>query len=1517
MVRLTATLALARSAAAPCRWLRALLPVLALLAVLTTGRATGQLAAEHRQAAHTVRAQRFLAGRATGTAQGAAALDAARRQHLALMASQALHPNVSLSGTWQPLGPSRIASATYGDVTGRVTAVAIDPADPTGNTVYLGTTGGGVWKSTNAAGPSGATSFTPLTDAISAFNPNAGAAAIPSLSIGALSVANGVVLAGTGDPNDATDSYYGTGLLRSTDGGSTWTLNQSSNDGVLLGNHSFVGLGFAGFAWSSTTPGLVVAAVSEALEGTITGAVDQTTSVLGIYYSNDSGANWQMSTISDGPNRTVQTPSNGSTGPGNAATSVVWNPVRRQFLAAVRYHGYYASPDGVTWTRLAAQPGVGLTQGACPTNNATSGSPTCPIFRGALAVQPDTGDTFALTVDGQDQDQGLWQDVCGLSGSACSGAISFSNRLPSTPLEVGTGTTPTRIPESDYTMALSAVSIGAGGGTPDTLLLVGTDDLYRCTLANGCVLRNTTNASNACTLPAGVAGSQHAIAVLASSTLPLVYVGNDGGLWRSTDGVNQQQAVCSADDATHFQNLNGGVGSLAEVINFAQHPTDAGTLLAGFGANGSAGTGSAASSGPWTQLAPGEGGTVAIDPANPANWYVSTGPGVSIAQCPHGAACTAADVAAATPIALPQVSYDASLIDPPWLIDLLATSELIIGTCRAWRGPATSPASWNSGDQISAMFSGAQSSRCVGGVNSPVRSLATGGLASGAAAAQNAGSTVLYAGMAGAAYGGSAGGHLFSTQAGATAGSGTRWTDLATSPVVGSGNSNFNPGGFDVSSVAVDAHDTTGQTVYATIMGFGLAGHLYRSTNGGAQWTDISSNLPGAPANSVVVDPGDANTVYVATDTGVYVTQQVTMCASTNCWSVYGVGLPNAPIVQLLAGGGIAGGGANGQLRAATYGRGIWTLPLLTAAAPAALAAMSLAPPSLTFGAQPVGTSSAAQTITVTNTGNAALSVISVVPTGNFTETNSCVGATVAVNATCTVQVSFLPAATGARTGLVTIYGNVAGGQAVATLSGTATPGATIVLTPITVNFGIVTVSVTSAAQNVTISNTGGNQAMLTSETVTGDFRISANTCAATLPPSSGCTVAIVFKPTASGTRTGLLTVTDSAGTQTTALNGTGSSGATDTLAPLNLTFGPQQINTTSPTQNATLTNAGDTALTLISGQITSGDFTVTNRCGNSLNGHASCALAVAYVPKNVGAETGVLTVTDQFRSQTVLLNGFGLAPPGVSLAPVGPLSFGALGVGGTSNGQTVTLTNNGGVTLSVASMVATGDFAIASSTCGATVAVGAACTLQVVFKPTLGGARSGAITVTDNSPSSPQTLALTGTGVDFSLSAGNDSVTITSGSSAVYSLLVTSAAGVPGTAALTCTGAPINATCLVVPASVPLGAGTVTAVVTVATGVATAVIERGPSRVWLALLLPLGALCLRRHRSLERLLIIVVLCGLGLAAGCASGRTIPDIPTVAAPSTPTPTPKGTFTIVVSGTSAGLTRTQNLTLIVQ
>ena len=94
------------------------------------------------------------------------------------------------------------------------------------------------------------------------------------------------------------------------------------------------------------------------------------------------------------------------------------------------------------------------------------------------------------------------------------------------------------------------------------------------------------------------------------------------------------------------------------------------------------------------------------------------------------------------------------------------------------------------------------------------------------------------------------------------------------------------------------------------------------------------------------------------------------------------------------------------------------------------------------------------------------------------------------------------------------------------------------------------------------------------------------------------------------------------------------------------------------------LTNSGDVPLTLIAAQVTSGDFSAVNACGNSLNAHSTCSINVVFQPKSVGAIFGVLTVSDQYRSQTVALNGTGVAPPGVSLSPVSLVAFSPVGVG-------------------------------------------------------------------------------------------------------------------------------------------------------------------------------------------------------------------------------------------------------------
>lgn len=1481
-------------------------------------------------AARAQRLRTFLAERATPdhTSPALARLNA-QSQYAALLQRQSVRAHgtpTSLTAPWHPLGPSSVVSQLYGNVTGRITAIAIDPNDASGNTVYLGTTGGGVWKSTNAAGELASVTFAPLTDTLPVFSVNAGSSTVPSLSIGAVGVqpaANPVVLAGTGDPNDATDSLYGEGILRSADGGQTWTIATLAENNDTY--YSFAGLSTAGIAWSTNSTSLVVAAMSLSPQAAVVDA-QGTASIPGLYYSTDAGQTWHMASLYDG-SQITQTPQPLGTGQlGNAATSVVWDATRALFIAAVRSHGYYSSPDGETWTRLASQPGTGLTSANCPVGAGGRGSATCPIFRGTLAVQPSTGDVYALTVDANDIDQGLWQDLCNASSGACASPTPTwsGGRIDNGALEVGFGDT--AIAQGNYNLSLAAAVSPTGG----TLLFAGTVDLFRCSIASGssaCALRNTTNALNGCNAPAAVAPAQHAIAAELTSGAEFLLLGNDGGLWRSVDGVNQTGPPCSTTDASHFNNLNtaiGAGGSLAEVVGFAQDPANPAILIAGLGANGTAATTSASALSAWPQLSSGEGGFPHIDPNTPANWFVTLGAGVNLQACTSGLNCTAADLLPPSTVGFAQVNNDTALLDAPSLLDAQLTTSVLVGTCRVWRGPASTGSTWSPANQLSPAFDGT-SGACTAN-SAMVRSLSAGGPLVDASSVQNSGSTVLYAGMAGALdEGGTVAGHLFVTTAANTASSSTAWTDDALSPVTNdTADANvFNPNAFDISSITADPHDPTGATVYATVMGFGVSPHLYRSIDFGAHWLNISSNLPLAPANAVVVDPDNANTIYVALDTGVFVTQTVTACSTTNCWSPLGTGLPNAPVTTLEAAPQMpTGDGRLGMLRAGTYGRGLWQIPLLNATTVNA-PAITLSTTSLTFATQAVASQSAAQTITVTSSGNSPVTFSTPAITGDFTETSTCTGQTLAVGASCTVSVSFAPTQTGTRTGLLTLYANIPGGQATVTLSGNAAPAEAIVLTPLTLTFPATLVNQTAAAQIITVANTGVDTATLNPPVITGDFAISASTCAATLAPQTSCSLSIAFTPTASGTRSGTVTLTDSAGTQTAQLSGTGNAPSTDTLSASALTFAQQAIGTTSPVQQITLTNSGDVALTLITASISPGDFTATNACGASLNAHSSCAITVAFVPSAVGTRTATVTVTDQFRSQTVALTGTGVAPAGVSLSPTS-LNFPATGVGLTSPAQTLTLTNNGGLPLNIAKMAMSPGFQIASSTCGSTLAPASACNLVIVFTPTAAGAVVGALTLTDNASSGTQTTNLTATGIDYTLAAnGATSVTLSSGSTATYPLLLSSLQGLSGTVALACSGAPTNSICSVSPGTSTLG-GSYTLSATVQTGqsATTSALARPHALTprnapLLALLFATPLVFLRRRRALARIILpILLLAALTSLCGCGSSRTIPGSGGGGGSSS-TPTPTGTYTLTVSASAAGLTHSVNLTLIVQ
>src|SRR5271157_2360321 len=306
--------------------------------------------------------------------------------------------------------------------------------------------------------------------------------------------------------------------------------------------------------------------------------------------------------------------------------------------------------------------------------------------------------------------------------------------------------------------------------------------------------------------------------------------------------------------------------------------------------------------------------------------------------------------------------------------------------------------------------------------------------------------------------------------------------------------------------------------------------------------------------------------------------------------------------------------------------------------------------------------------------------------------------------------------------------------------------GPAVKLSPTSLSFLNQVINTTSVAKTVTLTNTGTAALNISSIATSGDFGVFSKTCGSTLAVGAKCTVKVTFTPTVLGKLTGALTFTDNApnSPQTVALSGTGVLPAT--LTPATATYSAQAVGTTSAAKTFTLTN--NQTVTLSSIVIsTTGDFAVSaTTCTTSLAAKSKCTISVTFTPKATGTRTGTLSVGDSANNspQTSALSGTGVVP--ATLTPA-TASYAAQAVGTTSAAKTFTLTNNQTVTLSSIVISTTGDFAVSATTCTTSLAAKSKCTISVTFTPKATGTRTGTLSVGDSASNSPQTSNLTGTG--------------------------------------------------------------------------------------------------------------------------------------------------------------------------
>ena len=308
---------------------------------------------------------------------------------------------------------------------------------------------------------------------------------------------------------------------------------------------------------------------------------------------------------------------------------------------------------------------------------------------------------------------------------------------------------------------------------------------------------------------------------------------------------------------------------------------------------------------------------------------------------------------------------------------------------------------------------------------------------------------------------------------------------------------------------------------------------------------------------------------------------------------------------------------------------------------------------------------------------------------------------------------------------------------------------------PSPVAFGSIAVG-TSATATATVMNTGSATLNITANTITGtnqaDFKITSQTCGATLAAGVSCNYVLTATPSASGLRTGNLSLTTNAAGSPQQLPLTVTGGTFGiTVNPTSLNFGVVAPGSCSTVQTSVVQSTGSLPLTLNSSTVSGAGFSFggTGTCSEpqTLATGQSCTQSAKFCPTVAGAATGSLVINSNAATSptTIALTGSG----GTSIATLTPASFGYGSVQvGTSVSHTFLYTNTGtlaltGVTVSITG--ATGSYT-QTNNCPATVPVGGNCTINAVFKPAVGGALAATLSVASSAPLA--TSSLTGTGV-------------------------------------------------------------------------------------------------------------------------------------------------------------------------
>jgi hypothetical protein len=669
--------------------------------------------------------------------------------------------------SWTPIGPVSTSPlfANFGLNSGRINTIAVSPSNS--QLILIGAATGGIWRSAD-----GGASFTPVSDTQ------------VDLAVGSIAFSKSnpsIVYAGMGDMQGCCE-YLGSGVLKSTDGGQTWS---HVNNSTLV------------------EPGAVSKIevdpndsnrVYVALYRTLNNTTANNYPYGGVYVSTDGGVNWTK-TLSGLPRDLLV-----SADPSTPQTVYV---TMRDILGSFTTPGVYKSTNG------------GMNWSLIYTSAYATGYPSPRDIR--IAVTPANVQRIYV-----------YEGNYSSTGSVTSIRVVVSNDGGGT--WTNRGSTGLDLGQFGYNSYIYADPSNA-----DTLY-VGGRDVYKST--NGGVSWTNLTLSNESYFSATAHPDQHALA-FSSAGSNTIYIGNDGGLYRSDNA------------GSSFQSLNGTL-SLTQFTSIARHPTDPNITYGGTQDNGTQRR--LANSNQWQDFAGGDGGKVVVNAVTPSRVYTTVYFGRIRSWTNNGSSGGGASNSTSNATFGESADDGVARIGfyPP-LAGNGVNSTLYFGTWKLFIN--TSPET---------NFSGGWTA--PGGATDLTRG---GSDVLSAIGVSRSDTNVIYTGS-------ELGQVMVSTNGG------VNW-----SPIL-----NGLPNRF-ITSITVDPANSA--TAYLTVSGFG-SGHVFKTTNTGATWSDISGNLPNTPVNALLVDPNNPNVLYAGTDVGV-----LRSTVGGTSWQAFNNGMPPAVVMGFTA----------------------------------------------------------------------------------------------------------------------------------------------------------------------------------------------------------------------------------------------------------------------------------------------------------------------------------------------------------------------------------------------------------------------------------------------------------------------------------------------------------------------------------------------------------------------------------------------------------------------------------------